>query len=264
MPYGEYKCIFPDISVKTAPLNHGRSISTAFFMRHDPSRREFLFFGDVEPDAIVETPKTINVWRAAAPKIPEILSCIFIECSWASGRKNELLFGHLTPEHLGNELAVLASEVVKHRRALRSDPGRSPSRNWWRRNSVASQDLRGALSGVRVYIIHCKEDMDSITIRPTREIILEQCRQVMEDLGLGAEILLAAQGIHIGRRCSHAARSFPSMTSCFRDIIFKFGVVFNKCSANVGNLPHESFAFVYLDPNYCSFNFFFGIVDFLR
>jgi cAMP phosphodiesterase len=177
-------------------------------LRHDPSGREFLFFGDVEPDAIVETPQTINVWRAAAPKIPEILSCIFIECSWASGRKNELLFGHLTPEHLGNELAVLASELVKHRRAVQSESGQTLSRKRRRQSSITAQDLRGALSGVRVYIIHCKEDMNTITTRPTREIILEQCRQVMEEKGLGAEILLAVQGMHIGRRFPHAARHF--------------------------------------------------------
>ena len=51
--------------------------STAFFIRHDPSEQEFLFFGDVEPDSLAETPQTINVWRAAAPKIPEKLSYIY-------------------------------------------------------------------------------------------------------------------------------------------------------------------------------------------
>jgi cAMP phosphodiesterase len=203
---GKYEAIFPDISVQTFPLNHGRNKlgqynSSAFFIRHDPSQREFLFFGDVEPDAIAERPRTIHVWRAAAPKIPDTLSCIFIECSWPSGRKDDLLFGHLTPEHLGNELAALAAEVVKHRRmTVRClEPDQSPARKKQRRNSVTPTfpDLYHALVGVRVYIIHCK---DGDARRPARDIILEECRQVVKEKGLGAEVLLASQGMHLGEK----------------------------------------------------------------
>ena len=200
---GKYQTIFPDVSVQTFPLNHGRNslgqhLSSAFFIRHDPSQREFLFFGDVEPDAVAEKARTTNVWKAAAPKIPNTLSCIFIECSWPSGREDDLLFGHLTPEHLGNELAALAAEIVKHRmvvRRLESDPARKKQR----RNSTTptSQELHHALDGVRVYIIHCK---DGDTIPPTRDVIVEQCRQVVKKKGLGAEVLLAQQGMHLGER----------------------------------------------------------------
>ncbi len=200
VPNGKYKTIFPDVSVQSFPLNHGRNSlgqhsSSAFFIRHDPSQREFLFFGDVEPDALAETPRTINVWRAAAPKIPNTLSCIFIECSWPSGRKDDLLFGHLTPEHLGNELAALAAEVVKHRMSIRRLE--SPARKRQRRNSETPthQDLHQALAGVRVYIIHCK---DGDTSPPARDIIFDQCIQVVKEKGLGAEVLLASQGMYLG------------------------------------------------------------------
>jgi len=204
VPNGKYKTIFPEVSVQSFPLNHGRNslgqhTSSAFFIRHDPSQREFLFFGDVEPDSLAETPRTINVWRAAAPKIPNTLSCIFIECSWPSGRKDDLLFGHLTPEHLGNELAVLAGEVVKHRMAIRRLE--SPARKRQRRNSVTPthQDLHQALAGVRVYIIHCK---DRDTSPPARDIIFDQCIQVVKEKGLGVEVLLASQGMHLGEEDS--------------------------------------------------------------
>jgi len=181
-------------------LNHGRNslgqhISTAFFIRHEPSLREFLFFGDVEPDSIAEKPQTINVWRAAAPKIPETLSSIFIECSWPAGRKDDLLFGHLTPEHLGNELAALAAEVVKFRIANQQIESRKrPARKKQKRNSLTSDDLRDALAGVRVYIIHCKDDMNSDSDRPIRDIIVEQVKRIVEERGLGAKILLVEQG----------------------------------------------------------------------
>lgn len=192
--------------MQTFPLNHGRNslgqyFSSAFFIRHDPSHREFLFFGDVEPDTVAEKPRTINVWRAAAPKIPDRLSCIFIECSWPSGRRDDLLFGHLTPEHLGNELAVLAAEVAKHRMTFRRvESDQSPARKKQRRNSVTltPHDLIDTLAGVRVYVIHCKDGGG--TSPPVRDIIIEQCRQVVKEKGLGAEVLLAAQGMHLGEK----------------------------------------------------------------
>jgi len=205
MPNGLYEPVFPDISVQAIPLNHGRNnlgqyTSTAFFIRHDPSQFEFLFFGDVEPDAVAEKPRTINVWQAAAPKIPDKLSCIFIECSWPSGREDDHLFGHLTPEHLGSELTVLATEVVKHRRASQRCSGseQGPSRKRQRQNSVTTEDLKNTLADVRVYIIHCKDDPNSNASRSPQEIITEQCRRVVEEKGLGAEILSAIQGTHIG------------------------------------------------------------------
>ncbi|KAF8874645.1 cyclic-AMP phosphodiesterase [Gymnopilus junonius] len=199
-PDGTYQLVFPDVSVQAIQLNHGRNslgqhLSTAFFIRHESSQREFLFFGDVEPDSIAEKPQTINVWRAAAPKIPDTLSSIFIECSWPAGRNDDILFGHLTPEHLGNELAALAAEVVKFRIAnQQNESRRRPVRKKQKRNSLTSEDLRDALDGVRVYIIHCKDDMNSDSDRPIREIIVEQVRRIVEERGLGAKILPVEQG----------------------------------------------------------------------
>ncbi|TFY56352.1 hypothetical protein EVG20_g8954, partial [Dentipellis fragilis] len=79
-----YRNIFRDVSVRMMPLNHGQAQSgpyesSAFFLRHDPTRQEFLFFGDVEPDSISAAPQSIAVWRAAAPMVPDTLSAVFIE-----------------------------------------------------------------------------------------------------------------------------------------------------------------------------------------
>src|SRR6266566_2851510 len=79
-----YRTIFPDVSVKAMPVWHGKNDtlgdyeSTAFFIRHDLTGQEFLFFGDVSPDSLCESskPQTISVWRAAASKIPSTLSTI--------------------------------------------------------------------------------------------------------------------------------------------------------------------------------------------
>ena len=201
---GRYSIVFPDVAVRTMLLNHGHNTlghyaSTAFFIRHEPSLREFLFFGDVEPDSVAEKPLNINVWRAAAAKFPESLSTIFIECSYPSGRKDDLLFGHLTPEHLVTELSVFAMEVVKYKRdGQQLETRKRPLRKKQKRNSLTAEDLRGALAGLRVFITHCKDDMTGDSGAPIREIIAEQVRLIVNEKDLGVKILVAEQGMRIG------------------------------------------------------------------
>lgn len=171
-----YITISPGISVRSMPVSHGHNDtcgvydSAAFFVRRDSDASEFLFFGDVEADSISKQPRNINVWRAAASKIPETLSCIFIECSWQSGRSPATLFGHLTPEFLVEELEVLAAEVIKVRATPVSD-GRRPIRRSSKSNVLT---LKGALSGLRVYVTHCKEIWDSSMKKPINHIITDQ------------------------------------------------------------------------------------------
>ncbi|KAJ3728879.1 cAMP phosphodiesterases class-II-domain-containing protein [Lentinula raphanica] len=213
---GSYHTVFPDVSVQLVPINHGTTdsgpySSSAFFIRSDshPSKREFLFFGDVEPDSITSsTPKIINVWRKAAPMIPDTLSTIFIECSWPSGRPDDMLHGHLTPEHLRDELVALATEVYYFRNS--SSRGRlRPQRKRQRRTTLSADELRGLLTGVRVYIIHCK-DQSSLDDGPSiRAIIAGQVRSLVQAAELGAEILSADQGMYIRLADRRPSRLFP-------------------------------------------------------
>lgn len=185
------------MSVQTHPLSHGtNNQSSAFFIRHEVTEQEILFLGDVEPDSIAEEPRTVKVWQTAAPKIPHKLSTIFIECSWPSGRDDSLLYGHLNPEHLTDELAVLATEVVKLKHGgSQSTASSRPHRKRKKTNPITADDLRGALDGVRVFVIHCKHDVDSV--EPIRTLIVEQVRALVEARGLGAEILAAEPGMSI-------------------------------------------------------------------
>ena len=200
---GQYYNVSADISVRTMPISHGHNDtsgvydSAAFFVRHDPSAQEFLFFGDVEPDTISPRPRTINVWRAAAAKIPLTLSTIFIECSWPLGRADDSLFGHLNPTHLADELTALATEVVMTRKSgvkdLRNES--RPTRKKPKSNPLSPESLYGALDGVRVFVIHCK---DGTCNRPINHVITDQVRALVEVKRLGAEILAADQGMRIG------------------------------------------------------------------
>lgn len=208
VPDGKYKTIHPQVSARIMPLSHGRVIdetegeytSSAFFVRNDSSGHEFLFFGDVEPDSLALIPRTTEVWRAAAPKIPAKLSTIFIECSWPSGRPDDMLHGHLSPEHLVCELTALAVEVAKVRltatqaAAANQNASPGPARKRQRRNPPPSIDLKNILRGLRVYIIHTKGCAND-----TPKVILEQVKQLVLEKGLGAEILLAEQGMRVGK-----------------------------------------------------------------
>ena len=192
-----YRSIHGDVSARIMPVSHGSSnhgpyISSAFFIRHDTKMQQFLFFGDVEPDGISLTPQTIDVWRTAAPMIPDKLKAIFIECSWPSGRANNQLYGHLSPEHFAQEMENLANEVVRSRNGevtseltSHDDGPRGAKRIWSSKN---------ILRGLRVYVIHCKEDWSSTSLRPMHEVILNEVKALVGKKELGVEILHARQG----------------------------------------------------------------------
>jgi cAMP phosphodiesterase len=86
--------------------------SSAFFIRDITSGSEVLIFGDVEPDSISLSPRNKHIWSEAAPKIASgALKGIFIECSYDDSQSTDMLFGHLAPRFLIEELTVLAMEV---------------------------------------------------------------------------------------------------------------------------------------------------------
>ncbi|KAG6379240.1 cyclic-AMP phosphodiesterase [Boletus reticuloceps] len=211
---GKYKTVFPDVAVRTMTISHGKNDSgpyecACFFIKHLPTQHEFLFFGDVEPDSVAVKPRNITVWRAAAPKIPHDLSAVFIECSYLAGRPTEALWGHLSPEHLVQEMITLATEVVLARQALqvggmgkakaKAKAGVSASasglrpRKKQKRDPVPAEALHGVLTGLRVYIMHCKEHFS--TDRPISHVIGDQCREMLAPHKLGLELLTADQGM---------------------------------------------------------------------
>jgi hypothetical protein len=216
---GKYQKVAPNVSVRAMPISHGKNASgpyesTAFFIKHDLSGVEMLFWGDVEADQVAARPLNVRVWREAAPRIvSRALRTIFIECSWPSGRPTETLFGHLTPEHLVGELGVLAVEVVAARtastteavttRKTRSGSILITSLTRKRRRTNPAPDpelLRGALEGVQVYIMHCKDDIaGKHPEAPIQHVIAGQVRALVEQAGLGCDVHAVEQGSHISK-----------------------------------------------------------------
>ncbi|CCM03842.1 uncharacterized protein FIBRA_05991 [Fibroporia radiculosa] len=212
---GQYKSIFPQVSARMMPISHGNRDasetyeSVAYFIRHDSTAREFLFFGDVEPDSVSSKPQNGSVWRAAAEKIPHVLDTVFIECSWPSGRNDDQLYGHLSPEHLSIELTTLATEVIKFRTRTEtksdfgSDDEATRSRKRQRRESISPVSLRGALSGLRVFVIHCKDDLQNKQDGLIRQTIAAEVRSLVEAQDLGLEVIAVEPGIRICMCTSH-------------------------------------------------------------
>ena len=214
--------VLDEISVQTFPLNHGSNehglySSSAYAIRHDLSNTQFLFFGDVEPDSLPSDPSlnrvphNLAVWRSVAPKVPETLRAIFIECSYPSGRPDSTLYGHLTPEYLVDELVVLATEVRKIKPIGHSDTNGRHTRKRQKRIPT-SLDLKGALTGLTVYVMHCKDDPE--TGISMREVIVSQVKALVEMKALGCTVIGVEQGMRI-RKCHPCHPNDASLSPYF-------------------------------------------------
>ena len=112
-----------DLDVRIFRLCHTCPfLSSAFLVsRRPPSApASVLYLGDTGPDDVEKIPLANNqtyfpryldrMWQAVAPLIAnEQLKAVFIEVSYANGRPDHLLFGHLTPDWLLKELRTLSS-----------------------------------------------------------------------------------------------------------------------------------------------------------
>lgn len=109
------------------------------------------------------------------------------------------MYGHLSPTHLLDELTALAIEVVKFRSGERTGIPPGPPRKKKKRNPITQDDLGGSLDGVKIYIMHCKDDLNGDSFQSMRHVIVSQVQGLMETKGLGAQILVVEPGMRIGK-----------------------------------------------------------------
>ncbi|TGO38896.1 hypothetical protein BHYA_0065g00310 [Botrytis hyacinthi] len=200
--------------------------SSACFIHDVTSGNEILVWGDVEPDSLSLFPRNKQVWQDAAPKIAAgILKGIFIECSYDDSRPDDLLFGHLTPHYVVEELKVLAAETEKCREDLRrrgSDralSSSSPTGNLdMLRKSITMREKdkkshpplatsanyisshrrtygSGVLKGVKIILIHVKDQLDDK--EDPRVNILRELREYEEELNFGCEFVVSEKGMSV-------------------------------------------------------------------
>jgi len=95
------------MQVKAFPLSHGEPYQSAAFLIRSGDAY-LLYLGDTGADTIEHADKLKQLWQAAGPLIKtKKLHAIFIETSFPNRQSEKLLFGHLTPRLLMNELQRL-------------------------------------------------------------------------------------------------------------------------------------------------------------
>jgi len=127
--------------------------------------------GDVGPEGVEGTGLITAVWDRVAPLIAEgKLLGMFLEISYAEGRADSLLFGHLTPSWMMAEMHALAQRV---------DP----------------VDPTSALDGFPVIVSHIKPVFQMV--EPPRMVIERQLAQIND---LGIDFIFPYQGMRIDFR----------------------------------------------------------------
>lgn len=93
--------------VKSFVLSHSSPYkSSAFLIRYN--KDYVLYLGDTGADTIEKSNRLRELWQSIAPLVKEKkLKGIFIEVSFPDEQPDNLLFGHLTPRLLMNEMKVL-------------------------------------------------------------------------------------------------------------------------------------------------------------
>ena len=97
-----------NMQVTAFPLSHTQQ-STAFLIEQAKAGltkgSAVLCFGDTAADSVSKTDDLLKIWQAAAELVKSgALKAMVIENSYTSDRPDNLLFGHLTPKHLLQEL----------------------------------------------------------------------------------------------------------------------------------------------------------------
>ncbi len=95
------------LTVTAFALSHSNPYkSTAFLLNNNGAC--LLYLGDTGADTAEHADNLYRLWERVAPLIKEqTLKAIFIEVSFDNAQPDKLLFGHLTPRLLMQELAVL-------------------------------------------------------------------------------------------------------------------------------------------------------------
>ena len=114
------------------PLSHGISpvskekiLSTAFLLHYGGAF--VIYFGDTGADKLENVTYMGEVWDYVSPLIANnTLKGILIECSYSNSQPDNLLYGHLNPKWLIEELHYLNSSVSK----LLPSPTRFPLENF--------------------------------------------------------------------------------------------------------------------------------------
>ncbi len=155
------------MTVEAYVLSHSAPYeSTAFLIQHEGYY--VLYFGDTGPDIVEKSDRMETVWKRVAPLVKEgKLLGIFLEVSYAEGRPDNLLFGHLTPSWLMAELQNLAE-------------------------LTAPENPDQALKDLKIVVNHIKPVFKRV---PAVKFVISKELKMLNDLGV--EFVIPFQGMRI-------------------------------------------------------------------
>jgi 3',5'-cyclic-nucleotide phosphodiesterase len=110
-PLEKQALVGTNMQVTAFPLSHTQE-STAFLIEQAETSltkgSAVLCFGDTAADSVSKTDNLLKIWQATAELVKSgALKAVVIENSYTSDRPDKLLFGHLTPKYLLQELRRL-------------------------------------------------------------------------------------------------------------------------------------------------------------
>lgn len=160
-----------------------------------------------------------------------------LECSFDSSQPEALLFGHLNPAGLYEELTIFAKLVADEKR-LRTNEALARTDSRVRLTAEAPVSHTGAkdsktLQGLTVVVIHVKSTLfsrakassshrpDSLRVsssggdaNDTRDRVLKQLLALEERHKLGVDFVMAVQGMRIGELATCALEEGPPNGCC--------------------------------------------------
>lgn len=93
-------------------LSHVNPYKSSAILVRNSQNESVLYLGDTGSDRVENSDQLDVLWKSIAPLIDQgKLKAILIETSFDNSRKEELLFGHLTPKLLQEELQNLAEKT---------------------------------------------------------------------------------------------------------------------------------------------------------
>lgn len=108
-----------ELHLTAFPLSHPVPSSAAWL--HNELGFSILYLGDTGPDSIEGNDHLKDLWKAVGKDLKKgKLKAILIEVSFPNSQPDEMLFGHLTPKFLVEELQQLAKYAGK--RSLKDFP----------------------------------------------------------------------------------------------------------------------------------------------
>jgi len=149
---------------RTFTLPHSGHHSSALLVGKD--ERFVIYLGDMGADSIEESHLVENLWSEITPYIQKNqLAAIMIEVSFANCRKEQNLFGHLTPNLLFEEL-----NVIKNKTSL------------------------SALQKIKIFITHIKPEPNACGIEhhSAKALIIKEIKELNKNWQL--DIVIPEQG----------------------------------------------------------------------